>query len=213
MDTGEARIADFQSALLALDRSRAKKIFLAGAESDGAIPIMEELVATVLDRIGLEWEAGRVALSQVYMAGGICEELALNLLPQAHPDRRTEPAIALAVFEDWHMLGKRMVQAVLVSEGFALSDWGRVDLSSLITRLHSEKVDILLLSCLMLHSALRIKKLRERMKAEGLDVKLVVGGAPFRFDPTLWQEVGADATGSKASEAGAIIRRLSGGAK
>jgi methanogenic corrinoid protein MtbC1 len=37
-----------------------------------------------------------------------------------------------------------------------------------------------------------------------------VGGAPFLFDDQLWQEVGADAMGSSAVEAVAIVERLMG---
>ena len=41
---------------------------------------MEKLVVPALERIGAGWEQGRVALSQVYMSGRICEELVDTLL-------------------------------------------------------------------------------------------------------------------------------------
>ena len=204
-------IEKFEKALLAMDGVSARRIFARGVESDGALPCMERLVGPVLDRIGEEWEAGRLALSQVYMAGRICEELTLAIMPDGSPERKGDPSLALAVFEDRHMLGKRMVHAVLRDEGYAVADWGHVDLGSAVERLRAEPVDILLLSCLMLGSALRIGRLREAIEAEGFPVKLVVGGAPFRFDPGLWREVGADAMGGTASLAPAIVRELSGG--
>ena len=60
----------------------------------------------------------------------------------------------------------------------------------------------------MLPSALKIKELRAKLDVAGLAVKLVVGGAPFRFDPQLWREVGADACGQNALEAIEIVRGL-----
>jgi methanogenic corrinoid protein MtbC1 len=202
---------DFEHALLAMDREGARRLFMRGVEADGALPFMENLVGLVLERIGTAWEAGDLALSQVYMAGRNCEELALTVLPSGHPDRRHDPKLALAVFEDYHLLGKRMVHAVLRNEGYAVSDWGQVDLETAMARLRAEPVDILLLSCLMLSSALRIARLKAAIKAEGLAVKLVVGGAPFRHDGALWREVGADAMGTNASQVTSLVRGLSGG--
>ena len=39
-------------------------------------------------------------------------------------------------------------------------------------------------------------------------VKIVVGGAPYRFDPHLYQTVQADAWAPNGIEAGRIIRQL-----
>ncbi|MDZ7777050.1 MAG: hypothetical protein U5L09_16260 [Bacteroidales bacterium] len=52
---------------------------------------------------------------------------------------------------------------------------------------HKEKIKILLLSVLMLPSALHVKDLKQKLNGTG--VKIVVGGAPFRFDENLWKEV------------------------
>ena len=201
-------IDDFEGALIAMDRNRARRIFMEGVERQGALSFMENLVGAALDRIGEAWEAGGLALSQVYMAGRICEELSESVLPARHPERLHDPSIALAIFEDRHMLGKKMVHAVLRNEGYAFSDWGHVDSRGALERLKAEPVEVLLLSCLMLSSALRIKELSRAIHAEGMSVKLVVGGAPFRFDPDLWTEVGADAMGRTASQVTGLIRDL-----
>jgi len=34
---------------------------------------------------------------------------------------------------------------------------------------------------------------------------VIVGGAPFRFDPQLWKEIGADAMAYSAADAIAVI--------
>ena len=63
----------------------------------------------------------------------------------------------------------------------------------------------------MLPSALKIKQVRDKLVEMALDVKIVVGGAPFRFDAQLWQEVGADAMCRTASEALPLIKGVIGG--
>ena len=76
----------------------------------------------------------------------------------------------------------------------------------LIRQVDRHQVRILLLSVLMLPSALHVKELAVKLKEQG--VKLVVGGAPFRFDENLWKEVGADATGKNPAEALGIITKM-----
>jgi methanogenic corrinoid protein MtbC1 len=42
-------------------------------------------------------------------------------------------------------------------------------------------------------------------------VKLIVGGAPFRFDAHLWKAVGADAMCRTASDAVSVIEKIMDG--
>lgn len=204
------QVGALQTALLAVDRSTARALFMEGVRSHGAVPFMETTVGAVMDRIGAAWERGELALSQVYMAGRICEELALAVLPEVHADRIAQPSVALGVYEDRHLLGKQLVQAVLRNAGFAVKDLGVVDLNGALRVVRNEQVDVLLLSCLMLSSALRIAALCNTIKSENLAVKVVVGGAPFRFDTQLWREIGADAVGTTASQAPGLIRGVCG---
>lgn len=174
---------------------------------NGRTPIqfVESLVLPALERIGEGWEQGRVALSQVYMSGRICEELVDIILPPGEPARKNQPRMAVATLEDHHLLGKRIVYSALRASGFEVLDYGRMGVDELVDRVREDGVRILLVSTLMLPSALRVKDLRVRLKEAGLEVKIVVGGAPFRFDDQLWQEVEADAMGRNASEAVGII--------
>jgi methanogenic corrinoid protein MtbC1 len=191
---------------MAVDRAAARRLFMDGVQADGALAYMENVVGVAMDRIGSAWESGGLALSQVYMAGRICEEFSLSVLGEADGERKQKPAVALGVFEDHHVLGKQLVHGVLRNEGFMVRDLGRITLQSTLEALRTGTVEVLLLSCLMLSSALRMRALSAAIRSEGLKVKLIVGGAPFRFDPLLWQEVGADAMGRTASQAPDLIR-------
>ena len=77
----------FERALLSLDRVTAKRIIEAADSDSTPLQLAERLVTPALERIGKAWEQGRVALSQVYMSGRICEELVNTLLPDSSLDR------------------------------------------------------------------------------------------------------------------------------
>jgi methanogenic corrinoid protein MtbC1 len=107
------------------------------------------------------------------------------------------------------MLGKRIVCSVLRAAGWSVIDYGHGTAESLAARAISDGLDILLVSALMLPSAMDVRRLTRALSASGAGVRVVVGGAPFVFDEQLWREVGADAVGRNASDAIAIVRRLS----
>lgn len=206
----DPRVLELERALLAVDRVATQRIFSRPEVSTDPVQRIEGLIVPVLDRIGMGWNEGRVSLSQVYMAGRLCEAMVEAVLPATDPARHSQPPIATAVLEDYHLLGLRIVRSALRSEGFHVHDFGRVELSDLLERVRSEHIAVLLLSELMLPAALRVKDLVRRLRDEGLATRVIVGGAPFRFDRSLAQEVGADAMGTSATEAVHLVRRLLG---
>lgn len=205
------RRLEFEKALLALDRLAARSLILEAAKSFEPIAIAEQLITPALESIGTGWEDGRVALSQVYMSGRICEELVDIILPPADPRRKGQPTMAIGCLEDHHSLGKRIVYSILRAGGFELKDYGHgIEAGELVRRASEDGVRILLISVLMLRSALKVKEVREGINARSPAVQIVVGGAPFIFDNDLWKEVGADAMGQNASEALELVSGLMG---
>jgi len=212
MEERQVYLDKFEDALLSLDRLAARRILseILGhfKKEEDYFRNLEGFIVPVMEKIGIGWEKGDVALSQVYMSGRICETLVAKLItPQAHS--RTSPAkIAIAALEDYHLLGKRLVKSALLACGFNLIDYGTKTVGELARLVIDDGVEILFVSTLMLPSALRVKELRRLLSDSGNAVKIVVGGAPFRFDKNLWREVGADATGNRASEAVGLIHKI-----
>lgn len=202
----QAKIAALQqaykSALLSIDKTRAEEV-LRDASAMFATPleVAELCLAPVLEQMGDAWENGQLALSQIYMASRISEELVERILPPPQEMRGAAPRIALALLEDHHMLGKRLVQSALRLAGIPVLDWQRVTVEELIARAIQERPDLILISTLMLRAALHVRDVREGLDRAGLAIPIYVGGAPFRLDPLLWQEVGASAMGTNATEA------------
>lgn len=196
-----------ERALLTLDHIEAERIVQNAILKGTPILIASELISRTLQRIGVAWEEGKLALSQVYMSSIICEEVIDKFLPPSDPLRKNQPKMAIAVFEDHHLLGKRIICSTLRASGFELLDLGGgLNSDQLFDTVIKEEIKILLLSVLMLPSAFRIKELKERLSET--DVKIIVGGAPFRFDLHLWKEVGADGFGKDSSEAIEIVTKL-----
>lgn len=207
----DSQLDELERALLALDRVAVSRMLTDICAASSPLERVERLIVPVLERIGNGWEEGRVSLSQVYMSGRLCEELVDGILPATDDTRKSQPPMAIAVLEDYHMLGMRIVYSALRASGFTLLNYGRVDMDQLVERVKRDGIRILLLSALMLPVALRVKVLRDRLQAEGCLPRILVGGAPFRFDDALWREVGADACGRTASEAVQAVARLIGG--
>ena len=207
---------ELESALLNMDRV-ATEAALVGATAAGLTPanLGDELITPVLAHIGDEWERGAIALSQVYMSARVLEEVLDTSLAIAVPEPMP-PTIGVGVLEDYHALGKRILQAVLASSGHKVVDLGTgLSVDEMIERAEGASVEVLMISVLMFNKALHVSQVTERLEERGMGhIPVVVGGAPFLHDPELWRRVGADACGRSAADALRIVADLrEGGVK
>ncbi|MBF0520239.1 MAG: cobalamin-dependent protein [Nitrospirae bacterium] len=202
----------FQEALLSTDIIKARQILSKTTNWITFEQLIETVIVSALENIGKGWERGEYALSQVYMSGRICEELVETLFPPESRQRKPAPKMAIALLNDYHALGKRVVYSALHASGFDVLDYGRVTTEDLVQKITNDGIEVILLSVLMFPSALHVKDVRDMLAQQGSNVKIVVGGAPFRLDRQLWRQVGADAVGYTASDAINIIQAISAGA-
>jgi methanogenic corrinoid protein MtbC1 len=202
-------IDEFEDALLNLNRIQAEQILFEYVSLKNNFSSLEQIIVKTLERIGEGWENGSIALSQVYMCGIICEEIIDKYMPRFDIKRKNVPVIGIGVLVDHHSLGKRIVYSVLRAAGYDLIDLGSgLSVEDIIKETIDQKIEILLISTLMLPSALKIKDLRNGLDRAGCVVKIIAGGAPFRFDEGLRSRVGADATGNTATKAVEIIDKI-----
>jgi methanogenic corrinoid protein MtbC1 len=171
-------VDEFYEALLRsskVDAHSTLNRFITESKSVGRV---EDVVVAALERIGSEWEAGDVALSQIYLSGRICEDIMASFLPAANTSTYSSGKCAIALLNDYHMLGKRIVLCALHSAGFIIEDWGRMTVDQVVDKTIESKIDVLLISTLMLASALEVKEVKTRLNSRGFKGKLMVGGAP-----------------------------------
>jgi trimethylamine corrinoid protein len=205
----EANLEIFLQALVDVDSISASKIFYDTRKDGEGFDLVRALIVPALEEIGLRWERDEVALSQVYMAGRICEDLLEEVMPLQSPQRIDQPRMGIAVLEDHHFLGKRIVISFLRASGYEIIDLGHQTLEELLESIKRHGLKIILVSALMLPAALKVAELTASLAQNGSDkVTVVVGGAPFRLDPELGEEVGADFVGADAADALKIISKL-----
>jgi methanogenic corrinoid protein MtbC1 len=125
--------------LLSVDRLSVKNILTQSYRVHHPVQFVEELVVPALEQIGNGWEKGGYSLSQVYMAGRVCEEVVDLLMPASSEVRHTQPKMAIAVLEDYHLLGKRIVYSILRASGFDLANYGRMSVDELANRVAAEE--------------------------------------------------------------------------
>lgn len=209
MEQSEIQIQRFLEALLSIDRIGSELVLREIMAKTLSFGEVEQVITETLAIIGDGWEEGDYSLSQIYMSGVICEEIIERMLPEFRQVRKNSPKIGIGVLIDHHVLGKRIVKAVVQAEGFEIFDLGDgLTVDEMVDKTMAYRIDVLLVSTLMLPSALKVKGIRKQFDERGLTTRLIVGGAPFRFDSSLWQQVGADADGKNATALIPIIERL-----
>ena len=197
-----------EQALLDIDRIRVAALLHEAhqASVEGQSNATDDAVGAALSRIGDGWEAGTVSLSQVFMAGRILDAVMTRQLA-GEPRHVHGPRISVATLGDRHTLGKTLVKGALRSAGFAVTDLGAgLSPEGVVEAAVAAHAELLMVSVLMLHSALQLRQVRDLLDTLPSRVPLAVGGAPFVHDPELWRRVGADAYGTSTAAAIRIAR-------
>ncbi|MCI5139289.1 MAG: cobalamin-binding protein, partial [Candidatus Electrothrix sp. AR1] len=138
-------LKNFIDKLLQIDRLGAEKIFKAVQQQGTALQTIDKLIVPALEELGKGWDAGTVALAQVYMSSKICEELAGCFLSFSSLEGAEQPRMAIALLEDYHALGKMIIHASLRAVGYELHDYGRLTALELAQKVCEDSVEIILI--------------------------------------------------------------------
>ena len=175
-----------------------------------------EVVLPSLERLMISLaQNDNVSLSQHFIAAKTAQEVVDRLLPKfsAHP--ASSGTIILGTARgDFHGLGKKIVRGCLAANMFTVHDVGlNVDAPTFVEAAVEQGASVIGVSSMMMHTTtgengpyavariLKEKKLSDR-------IKLIVGGAPYRFDDQLYKQVRADAYAPDAMSAVVEIKSL-----
>lgn len=199
--------AKFERALLELDSvTVAGMLASAGPLTPG---LLDEMVVPALIRIGAAWDRDEIPLSQLFLSARLAQREVLAASPGGRPVRDGQPRLAIGILEDSHVLGKEIVLSMVRSAGYEISDWGaRLSPSDIELRVNQEGTQVLFLSVLMLRAAMAVAHVRAALDRNPPRPAIIVGGAPYRFDPRLGGEVGADFAATTASDALEVLVRI-----
>lgn len=195
-------IKAYNEAVLDTDRALALKI-VQNAIAAGVSPedIVFKVVIPGLNLMVKAINDGFDAnLAQHFMTSQIAADVTEKMLALF----KTPPASAGRVVigtaaGDLHTLGKRIVIGCLKAQMIEVIDLGvNVPAEKFVNEAIAHQAQVIGVSAMMVHTARGdngAAKVRKLLDGRGLarDIKLVVGGAPFRFDPELYRLVGADA--------------------
>ena len=172
------------------------------------VPIMEELAEIV--KFGPD-----ATLAQHYMASQITSQITDRLVPlfKQNPESEGHVILGTAV-GDFHGLGKKIVAGCLKAKLIDVTDLGlNVQPGKFVEAALEQGAQVIAVSSMMVHTARSENgplKVREIISKEGLEkrLRLVVGGAPYRFHPALYKTVGADAWAENGTAAAILITAL-----
>lgn len=195
-------IKAYNAAVLDTDRTRALQI-VSDAVAQGVSPedIVFKVVIPGLDlMIKAISEGFDTNLAQHFMTSQIAASVTEKMLElfQSPPDSVGQVVIGSAA-GDLHTLGKRIVIGCLKAQMIDVVDLGvNVSAERFVNEALAHNAQVIGVSAMMVHTARSENgavKVRKLLKEQGLEhkIKLVVGGAPFRYDPELYKMVQADA--------------------
>ncbi|MEJ5293431.1 MAG: cobalamin-dependent protein [Candidatus Methanosuratincola sp.] len=169
-----------------------------------------DLIAEGLKEVGDLFEAQELFLPEVMRAANAAK-VALNLVIPAIESRggaarSSKGRIAIGSLGP-HDIGKTLVSAMLVSDGFDVLDLG-TSLSPERALNAANGVQIIGLSILLTSDIRKAAEIIRKVKDNNASVKFMVGGAAV--NEKIAAEIGADAYGRDAKEAVRIAREMLG---
>jgi methylmalonyl-CoA mutase cobalamin-binding domain/chain len=199
------------------DRERALKV-VRGAVAAGVRPedVVSRIVIPAIEQMAKQIAQNPDAsLAQNFLmariGAAVTEEMVKQFL--APPPIAGRVILGTAV-GDMHSLGKTIVGGCLKSLMFDVIDLGiSVSPESFVDAATARNAQVIGVSSMMAHTAVSENGslgVRRILKQRGLEgrIKLVVGGAPYLFDPLLYRSVQADGWAPDGVSAGKVIGDL-----
>ena len=178
-----------------------------GIDPMNAINALTEAVRQIGERYGRM----ELFLGQLIKAGDAMKAGMNVLVPNIPLDKKPKPrkVVIGTVKGDIHSIGKKMVCAMIMAEGFEIYDIGEdVPTKKFIEMAEEVGADIIATSALLTSTMPYQKELIEFLKAKGLrdKYKIMVGGSPTS---KAWaEEIGADAWAIDAVKAAKEAKRI-----
>jgi 5-methyltetrahydrofolate--homocysteine methyltransferase len=207
----------YYEALLDTDRDQAIGL-LSRALDEGAAPeeIVFDVVTPAIERMSRDLTKDlATTLSQHFIAAQISEEAIEMLLPLFSTEPEIMGSIVIGTSAgDFHGLGKKIVRGCLRTKMFTVTDLGvNVPAERFVDQAVALDASVIAISAMMVHTALGAEgalKVRQILHERGLEsrIKILVGGAPFRFEGNLYRSVSADAWAENGIEATRVVAEL-----
>lgn len=171
--------------------------------------ILDKGLIPPMGTVGDLFAAGEFFVPEMLMAARAMKA-GLEILRPILTARKSKPkgvVVMATVFGDLHDIGKNLVGMMLEGAGFKVVDLGvNTKAEKIIETAREVNADVIGLSALLTTTMPFMKLIIAKIKAEGLTVPVIVGGAPVSRE--FAEDVGANGYGDNAPEAVEICRKL-----
>lgn len=210
-------ITAYNEAVFDTDRERALKV-IHDAVDRGVSPedvVFRVVIPAIEQMIKSISESFDANLAQHFMTSQIAAEVTEQMLAKFRKAPEVVGHIVIGTAQgDLHSLGKRIVIGCLKSLMIDVTDLGvNVPPEKFVDEASARGAQVIGISAMMVHTAKGENgciRVREILRERGLEdrMKIIVGGAPYRYDTELYKTVGADACADDGITAGRVIAGL-----
>jgi MerR family transcriptional regulator, light-induced transcriptional regulator len=207
--TGGVKVRRFVDLLRVGDKQRAAAFIQEVFQETGSrVTLFADLIHPAQYEIGDLWYRGEIGIAEEHRATAIVEEITMAL--PATPAQGRAPrgkCVLAAVGAEQHVVGLRLLAAALEDDGWTVTMLGgrtpAVDLAEIVSKVRPKFVG---LSAGYLPRPDALKTTIGELKKQR--VRVLVGGAAFNRNSSLWSTIGADGHGTDARVAVALAQRI-----
>jgi len=204
---------EYLQALLRGDRRVAHQLILDAAHQGKAV---RDLYLNVFQRtqyeIGRLWQVNEISVAQEHYCTAATQLIMAQLYPYIFgSEKKGGTLVATCVSGDLHEIGARMLADFFEMEGWDTHFLGaNVPTPSVVQILIERRATLLGISATITYHLRAVEELIAAVRRAPAcrEVKIIVGGYPFKIAPELWRSVGADGFAEDASQAVALANRL-----
>lgn len=205
---------DYNSAIFDTNKVQALKV-IHDALDQGISPedIVFKIVIASID--SMVQAVVSLSLAQHFMTSLIAEEVVGELIPRFEKKPGITGCVVIGTSQgDFHGLGKTIVIGCLKANMINVIDLGlSVSPEIFVKEAIAHNAQVIAISSMMLHTARGENgclKVREILRSKNLEdkIKIVVGGAPYRFDHNLYKVIKADEWAENGLAATKVIKDL-----
>ena len=173
--------------------------------------IINEILIPALDKVGEEFEKGKLFLPQLIRsadAAGACFDEIKEAKKASGSKEESKGKIILATVKgDVHDIGKNIVKTVLENYGYEVIDLGKdVDPKAVVKAQKENNVKLVGLSALMTTTLPAMEETIKELRNNNAECKIMVGGAVLT--PEYAEKIGADFYAKDAKMSADIAKRI-----
>jgi 5-methyltetrahydrofolate--homocysteine methyltransferase len=207
---GERSLEDIVVAGLKGEAGEATRKLL---ETTAPMEVVDNVLIPALDRVGADFETGKVFLPQLIQAAGAAQaafEVIRGQLSGQSGQSDSKGIVVLATVKgDIHDIGKNIVKVLLENYGYTVVDLGRdVPPEKVVEAAKRHSAPLVGLSALMTTTLKSMEDTITLLRQEGVDCKTVVGGAVLT--PEYAQQIGADYYAKDAKQTVDVAKEVIG---